>query len=159
MRLLSLLFILFSINLYAQVSSSGTASVIVIRPLSIEALNPNLDFGDIILTGSQFTVSIIPLNGAEFKITGQPARDIIITFNTITLGNSNWVSIYGGTAGQIQFTPQVTKDDGSGITSGNSYQLSGTSGILSIFLGGTINIAANQPSGDYTGTFLINVSY
>jgi hypothetical protein len=151
--------VFLSFNLYAQESASGPATVYVVRPLSIEAINPNLDFGDIILSGAQFVVSVPPLSGAEFKVIGHPSRNIIITFNSITLNNSQWAGIYGGTNGQIQFTPHVSQENGTDILSGNSYQLSGTLGILNLFLGGSINVSANQPYGDYTGTFTINVSY
>ena len=78
MRLLFLLGLLLSINLYAQESSNGTASVNVIRPLSIEAINPDLDFGDIILTGAQFIATVSPLSGAEFQVIGNPAWNVII---------------------------------------------------------------------------------
>ena len=159
MRLFILLCILFSVSLFAQESSNGTASVYVVRPLSVEALNPNLDFGDIILTGAQFMVTVSPLSGAEFQVTGHPSRNIIVTFNSITLDNSQWISVHGGTTGQIPFTPHVIQEDGTDVISGNSYQLPGTLGILTLYLGGSINIAGNQPYGDYSGTFTINVSY
>ena len=159
MRLLFLLGLLLSINLYAQESSNGTASVNVIRPLSIEAINPDLDFGDIILTGAQFIATVSPLSGAEFQVIGNPAWNVIITFNSITLDNSEWVSVHGGTSGQIPFTPHIIQESGTDIISGNNYQLSGTLGILRLYLGGDINISANQPYGDYTGTFTINISY
>ena len=66
---------------------------------------------------------------------------------------------HGGTSGQIPFTPHLIQEAGSDIISGNNYQLSGTLGILRLYLGGDINISANQPYGDYTGTFTINISY
>ena len=159
MRLVFFIIVLIAFDIQAQVSSNGTASVDVIRPLSIQAVNPNLDFGDIILTGTQFSVSIEPLNGAEFQITGNPSWNVTITFSPVSLDNTQWVSLYGGTTGQIEFTPNVIKEDGSNIISGNSYQLPGSLGILNIYLGGSIEIAANQPNGDYSGTFVVNVSY
>lgn len=159
MRSAFLIIIFISFNLHAQESSSGAASVDVVRPLSIQSINPNLDFGDIILTGSQFTVSMQPLNGSEFLITGHPSRNVIITFSPITLDNTQWANMMGSAVGQIQFTPSIMREDELNIISGNSYQLSGSDGTLRIFLGGNINISANQPYGDYLGTFVVNVSY
>lgn len=159
--LVVIIFILSGFSVFAQNSISGTASVYAAVPLSIQAVNPNLDFGEIILTGSSFTASVAPQNGADFRITGHPERGVTITYSSITLDNSQWVNLYGGTVGQITFTPYIIRDDNTIILSGNSYILSNDllGGTLRMFIGGSIDIAAIQPHGDYTGIFAITVSY
>jgi hypothetical protein len=165
MKLLSIIIIYFSIDItgYCQTSSTATASgsVNVIQPLSIASTGGSLSFGEIILTGSPANYQIAPAQGQSFRILGHPGRSVSIIFNQITLDNSVWVGLNGGTIGSLTFTPNVIDFSNNLITSGNFYPLatSGATAILDIRVGGSISVGASQPYGDYVGTFTISVSY
>jgi hypothetical protein len=167
-KLLVILIFWCSIISAQPVSISGTASVNMIKPLSITAINSSINFGEIILTGSAFIYNLNPSQGAVFRIEGHPNRNVIISFSSTSLSNAQWVSQYGGTVGSLNYTPYVVHTGASSVydlpqvvTNGGSYQLQNVNqnGILYVWVGGTINIQANQPIGDYTGTFNITVTY
>ena len=144
-------------------TASRTASgrVNAVQPLSITSTGGSLNFGDIILTGSLANYQITPALGQQFRIVGNPSRSVSITFNQISLSNSVWVSLNGGTSGTLVFIPAVVNSVNNPITSGNFYPLvtSGAVAILDIRVGGSITVSSTQPQGDYTGTFTISVSY
>ena len=156
-----LVIIISSFALGQVTSADAVVTVNMLSPLSIAAGSGNLDFGEIVLAGSQVTKTIQPVDGQVFNITGQPNLHITITYNSVTLTNSQWASIYGGAIGNIAFVPNVETSNFRKVTSGKNYKLSnkGTIGTLDILVGGTITVAANQPQGDYTGLFTITVSY
>ncbi len=169
--ILSLIVLSFISSLsYAQSSASATATVLaqLKKGLSVSLIGGNLNFGEIILNGSPQSPTIAPSSGANFRVIGHPNKNIMITFNNVTLDNNAWVSSNGGTNGTMVFTP-VVKHTGSNssydtptdVLSGNSYNLVNVSGdgYLYLWVGGSLSIAANQPHGDYTGTFSITVAY
>jgi len=150
------------LRIFSQVTSTsarGIANLIV--PLSIKPVSGDLDFGEIILTGTPATESILPKDGKLFEITGHPNRFVTITFDKVKLDNSQWVAVYGGNTGTLIFYPDIETDNGTKIHSGDSKRLIsyGLLGKLNLWVGGSINIAANQPQGDYRGLFVISVSY
>ena len=162
MKNLLFLILLSTIRILPQISSlNSSASVFVKVPLSITAVNANLDFGEIILAGSVINATVLPNQGAQFTVQGTPGRSIIITFSNITLSNSQWVSTYGGTSSTLSFIANVVDGSGSTILSGGSKLLStgGGVGALTLKVGGAISIAANKPHGNYTGQFSFTVSY
>jgi hypothetical protein len=140
---------------------SASASAIMVTPISISVSITELDFGQIILTGTAFYQTIDALSGITFTVNGNIGRTFVPTFGNIQLTNNAWTSINGGTLGTITFIPSVKLEDGSLVTSGNIYPLitNGLIGTRNLYLGGTINIASNQPQGDYVGTFTMTVSY
>lgn len=169
--ILSLIVLSFISSLsYAQSSASATATVLaqLKKGLSVSLIGGNLNFGEIILNGSPQSPTIAPSSGANFRVIGHPNKNIMITFNNVTLDNNAWVSSNGGTNGTMVFTP-VVKHTGSNssydtptdVLSGNSYNLVNVSGdgYLYLWVGGSLSIAANQPHGDYIGTFSITVAY
>lgn len=168
----SVVFILLglSTSLLAQSTASATANVTaqLKRGLAITNLDGDLDFGEIVLTGSAQTPTIAPGAGVRFEVTGHPNRDVTVTFLGVTLDNFAWVTINGGTNGTFDFTPNVEETGSSStysspnpVTTGDVISLvnvTGT-GYLYLWLGGSLDVAANQPYGDYTGTFTMNVAY
>lgn len=165
-----LLFLIISFNYsYSQINStSATASVNMIMPLSITAINSTINFGEIVLSGNSFVKYLTPAEGAIFNIIGHPERSVTVSYNFSDLSNSQWVAQNGGTVGKLSFFPKVVHTGSNSsyqnpvtVQNGNSYILitSGSVGVLYIWVGGSINILANQPAGDYIGTFNITVSY
>jgi hypothetical protein len=161
-----LLFGIFLISLNNAVigqtaSTVASGRINVVQPLSITSTGGTLNFGDIILTGSTGTFSIEPAQGQQFRIVGNLGRSVSIIFNQITLSNSDWVALTGGTIGSLTFIPKIISSANDPITSGNFYHLipNGRVAILDILVGGSITISSTQPQGDYSGQFTISVSY
>lgn len=164
-----IVFAFYLSTLSAQTTSiSGLARVIMVKPLSITAINNSINFGEIILTGSTFVYNLHPSQGAVFRIEGHPNRNVIISYNYTSLSNAQWVAQNGGIVGSLNFTPNVVHTGSSSVydlpeqvANGGSYQLPAVNrtGILYVWVGGSLNIQANQPIGDYTGTFNITVTY
>ena len=86
-----------------------------------------------------------------------------------TLDNNTWVTDTGGTDSTMTFTPNVEQTGGSStysirhtVTSGNSIALVNRQDRKWIFISlgwWTLDIAADQANGDYTGTFTVTVTY
>ena len=150
---------IFSQTVFASQNAEAYANLIV--PLSITPTSGDLDFGEIILTGSPYSPAIRPTSGKLFVVNGHPARTINVTFNDIILDNNLWVAATGGVPGLLTFTPDVELDDGTNVISGDSHMLvlNGGVGELLFWVGGSISIAGNQSHGDYLGLFTLDVSY
>lgn len=142
-------------------SQSSNASIFLLSPISITSSTGDLDFGEILLTGSSFTEIIAPGSGKLFVVKGMAGRSVSIFFNSIVIDNVAWVATFGGTADNITFTPDVELDDGTNINSGDFQILPDVAGLgeLNLWVGGSIFIAAPQANGDYTGLFTVTVSY
>ena len=153
---------MISSYLFSQPSSqSANASIFLLAPISITPSVGDLDFGEIILTGSAFPVNMGPKSGKLFVVEGTAGRSVSIFFNSILIDNAVWVGIFGGTLDNMTFSPIVWLDDDTPVDSGDSQTLvddSGT-GKLNLWVGGSISIAAAQAHGDYTGLFTVTVSY
>lgn len=160
-------------SVFAQNSSSADANVTASlkKGLSITNNTGDLNFGEIVLTGSADNPSIAPGNpsaGVKFEVIGHPGKTVAVTFSAVTLTNNAWVSTNGGNNDNLVFTPVVDETQGNStyggannVTSGNSIALTNNGGLgyLYLWLGGSIAIKANQEQGDYVGTFTMNVAY
>jgi hypothetical protein len=165
-----IVFLGLSSIMFAQSSANASATVTanLIKGLSISNFTGDLTFGEVILTGSAQTPSIASGSGVRFDVSGHPNRNVTVTFSGINLNNDAWVLLNGGTNGTIAFTPSVehtgnsaTYTTGIVVTSGSTAQLVNTTGtgLLYLWLGGSLAVGATQPQGDYTGTFTMNVAY
>ena len=156
---------------YAQDNGEATTTIHVslINALSITSQdNSTLDYGAISLSGNQLSQIIGPESGASFLVLGHPDKDIFLSFSETTLDNTIWSKENKGKQGTLTFVPSVvhTKDNAifsnpTGVSSGGTYKLTKNSSVgkLYLWVGGKIDIKKNQPEGDYTGTFTINVTY
>lgn len=157
--------------IYAQASSNTSANVCVklIKPIGVFLESGNLDFGERFLSGEEVTVSKEAKDGAKFKVTGSPNKWVTLDYNnSIQINNNDWIASNGGESGSINFIPQVYQTGEKNIwespvlaLNGQTCPLGNISGVgtLFVWVGGDIEIKSNQPQGDYTGTFVISVSY
>jgi hypothetical protein len=153
------------------VTATATATANVIRGIAISSSgNSSLSFGQIVLTPVNQNRSVANNLGLKFLCTGEPGKMISVTYdNSVTLNNSAWVIQYGGSNGTLTFTPNTATHTGSSgtysspvpLTSGSSVTLPNLNGVGTLYLwvGGGVSIPANQPIGDYEGTFNINIAY
>ncbi|MBK8947015.1 MAG: DUF4402 domain-containing protein [Ignavibacteriae bacterium] len=166
-----LLIMISSCKLFAQSNFNATVDINISlnNGLALNKIKGDLDFGEIIYTGNNLTLSKIPESGIEYEVTGFRRRYVTVSYSrNVYLNNYNWVNINGGTNGTIRFRTVARHTNGNinyiGATNlGNDsrVRLSNTNplGKLYIWIGGNLTINSNQPYGDYNGTFSLTVEY
>ena len=162
---------IFSNNVMAQnTATTGTVDVTatIIAPISISA-GTEMNFGTIVtgtaistikLTDVASTVRSVESGDASFpSTTGDTPTSSSFTVNgegaygfDITLPGS--IVITNGTPAEDMtvnaFTSNGTISDSSSVLS---------SGTFALYVGATLNLAADQPSGVYAGTYTVTVAY
>lgn len=139
---------------------SGTANAVTLRPLSL-VKTEDLDFGTVISGPTAGTVTINANTGARTTTGGAVASG----------GTPRRAEFQGvgrlGILSIVSISPAPTLTNGSGGSMTSTLAVEGGTGIrlftgtgVQIFrVGGTINVGANQPAGDYSGTFSLTVNY
>ncbi len=144
----------------AQVAASpkATARVNVVKPLTL-AVEQNLDFGTVIVTGNStvtitqagagvcgvaadVTCDFTGATAARYRVTGSNNQQV-----NITATGSNLTRVGGGT---IAFTPSAP----ASVTLPNSGATGETFNV-----GGSLALLASLPAGVYTGTVEVTVQY
>ncbi len=159
-----ILFLLSSVGFcQTAVNSSATVKVKLIKSLKIEKIKGNLDFGEIILNGSNQDLLKKPNEGIEFVILGHPQKEAIVTYQPALLLPEEptnkksliFLPAVFETGDNINFTSPKN------VKSGTAVQLENNNGIGKTFIwvGGKIKLNSNQSEGDYKGTFTISVAY
>lgn len=142
-------------------TASANANVAIVAAISITR-TAHLNFGDVVSGASTGTVVL--------DASASPTRTA--TGGT-TLGNSTTVSsgIYTVTGeGSSTYSITLPSSPVTLTSGGNNMTIdtftsspSGTgqlsSGTQTLYVGATLNVGANQPTGAYTGTFDVTVTY
>ena len=163
---LTFLLLLSGFDLYSQNQASFNSNVyakVLTRKVgdaySIEKIL-DLNFGNIVIASTSGTMTINPQNNftsntggvsplpsertrAEFLVKGKANMYFSVSINTssITLQNT-------GNSGQTLTLSLSNCTTGRFNSTGNGY----------LYIGGTLNIGANQPSGSYQGTFTVTLN-
>lgn len=149
---------------------SGTANAAVIRPNTLIKTD-DLDFGTLASGATAGTVTVDPVTGARSATGGvtpvgaghqravfQGTGGFLLLF--VSGSNSATLARAGG--GAAPMTATLTR---AATTSGGGIALLGASatlfpsGVQTYYVGGTLTVPANQPPGDYSGTFTLTVNY
>ena len=157
--LVALATVLFSSNIFAQISanSSATVSIYLTKGLSITNVDAAIDFADYVAAGEAGSSSVTPgtAAGANFKVTGEAGKTVTVTYSNASLGNGS---------NTLTFVPNVDQtgnnssySSASDIASGGTATLTG--GDLYLWVGGDITIPNSVSEGTYTGTFNFTVAY
>jgi hypothetical protein len=139
--------------------ASGKASVL--KPLSL-LKQSDLDFGELVASGAG-TAVIDPVSGS-MSTTGAVTQ-VGVTAHAATFtatGSKNSVVII-----RLPTSPATLTLVGGGATltvanwtlDGNTTRKVPASSAFNFSVGGTLNVAAGQADGTYTGTFNITVQY
>ena len=166
----ALLFAPFAVSpAMAQNSTQAQADVIVLRALSFFKVG-DLDFGDIIASGTAGTVRLAPdgtrtrtggatlvgndAEPARFAGLGTPNRQVNISLGS----NSIWITGPGTRMRvrdfEIGSTPTAILS-----TSPTRFVIASALGNYNFPVGATLEVGANQAPGDYAGTFTITLNY
>lgn len=148
-------------------NQSGTAKSVIVRPNTLVKVD-DLDFGTLVAGTTSGTAIVDPVTGARTTSGG-----------TTPVGSGAQRAVFQGTGGLLLITVSgdnsvtLTRAGGGGTmtaslvraasTSGGGIALLGgtllPSGVQTYYIGGTLNVGANQPAGDYSGTFTLTVNY
>lgn len=171
-RIIFLLFFVFLAGQsFSQTNTTLSASVRVLRPLSLSTVGSNhLDYGDVLVTNNWQILNISEQNGQKFLAQGEVNRLITLNYSgVVAMTNNAWVLQYGGTNGTIYFAPFTIKQTGINsnyvnaldIGDGDNVTLQSSNGIGTCYfwVGGYIAVGPNQPYGFYKGTFSMTVTY
>lgn len=147
---------------------NGTVNAAIVRPNTLIKTD-DLDFGTLTSGATGGTVAVDAVTGA--RTTGGGVTPI---------GTFSQRAIFQGTGGLILITVSgstsvtLTRAGGGAApmtatlvraisTSGGGIALLGStllpSGVQTYYIGGTLTVPANQPEGDYSGTFTLTVNY
>jgi hypothetical protein len=148
----------------AAVATANSTSTVV-TPINITK-SSDLVFGSFAAGAALGTVTVSPngtravsggvvaLGGsptaARFDVTGQSGLNYSITFG----GSAN----LSDGSNNMAFT-RISDLTASAATSGDVSSGTLTGGAQSIFVGGVLSVAANQPAGTYTGSISATVEY
>lgn len=152
----------------AQTSSATAAAAGVVAnilgPLMLTRVG-DTDFGPV--DGVAHVETIDPVNPgtkstAQFTASGSPNMSIVVTFDaTLPI----CVNPGGCPVASMTFTPNVSHSQTNsqataapGLASGTAVPLSAI-GNGYFWLGGSLQVNANQRSGPYSGTFTLSVAY
>lgn len=145
----------------------GTATAIVVQPPQITAIDA-LRFGVIMSPTASGTITVVPdgtfsttldLTGtpstrapARFLVTGERNRRFVtaISPSTVLLNANNTPMIVS------DLTYNRPQGNGSGV---GQHNRTDRNGVFNLFVGGTLNVQANQEAGDYSGEFVVTVVY
>jgi hypothetical protein len=161
----------FSSNLMAQITENTIASGEIISQLTITETSPlyfgkmavlNLTGGTCVLSTAAVRTPTLGVNlsastptNAEYDVTGENNATYAITVDpTITVTKPVTLETMTINSMKLKTTANATERNAAGATS----TLSGT-GTDHIVVGGTLNVAAGQVKGVYSGTFDVTVAY
>lgn len=147
-------------TLHVQVQAS------LIRGISVINNNNEIDFGEIILSGSPISISKSPENGLKFKIISHPEKPVMISFENSQLQPDG--SLDPTLSSNLTFIPKVVHTGINSefinpidVSSGIYYQPVNQSGegILNLWVGGSLLVEPQALHGNYSGTVIITVAY
>lgn len=149
-------------------NTNVTANAAVVRPNTLIKTD-DLDFGTMVSGTTGGTVTINAVTGARTTSGGvtpvgagtqraifQGTGGILL----ITVSGDTSVTLTRAGGGATALTASLVR---AASTSGGGVVLLGAtllpSGVQTYYIGGTLTVPANQPAGDYSGTFTLTVNY
>mgnify|MGYP003404332094 CR=1 FL=1 len=147
----------------AQGTASGDIQALanVLTPVQVTPQR-DLDFGNVI-PGTPKSVGIVAATSGLWLVQGTAGSEVDIDFTALpanlTAGTDNLPIVYSATdAGH-----NPANDPGTAITfnpaTGTTTDIGTPTGTLFVWIGGTVQPAAAQPSGLYTGTVTLTATY
>lgn len=147
----------------AQGSASGNilARANVLTPVTVTP-QQDLDFGNVI-PGTNKSVTITGATAGRWLVQGTAGAEVDIDFTALpgnlTSGANNLPIVYGATdAGHNGANNPATAATFNPAT-GTLANISNPAATLFVWLGGTVQPAAAQASGLYTGTVTLTATY
>ena len=152
--------VMFPAALMAQPNSATIqATATVLTPLTVTATN-NLDFGTSVFPGVNASVLPTDASAGQFDLGGVANAEVDLDFGTLPAqlagpGDNMTISFSATDAGHGTSQPAQTAFDPA---TGSLANLDG-SGLLSVWIGGTVQPRNDQTSGAYTAGITLTVNY
>lgn len=149
-----------SLSLAQPNNATINANATVLQPVTVTA-GQDLDFGNV-FPGVNKTLAPDAPTAGRWDVTGSSGAEIALALTTpanLSDGTNNLAIVFGaGSAGYAttSVAPTTTFDPAAGATASLSGALPGE---LYVWIGGTVQPTADQPSGVYTGTVTLTVNY
>ena len=154
-------------NLYSQDNSASLnsniyATILTKKPGDLYSIQKliDLNFGDIAVTSSSGSLTINPqtnLSTSTGGVVPQPSLRTRAEF--LVKGKQN--QPFTISVNQSSIVLQNTQNSANTVTVNlTNYSIGYFSNIgeANFYVGGTLNVGANQPKGTYTGTFVVNLN-
>src|SRR5210317_1199459 len=77
-----------SLTLGQSNTATADISITIIKALRINQVQGDLDFGDLVLSGSATTVERTPDQGILFSVSGTPGKNVVVDFQNTILDNA-----------------------------------------------------------------------
>lgn len=150
-------------------NTAGTSSAVVVRPNTLVKVD-DLDFGTIATSPAAGTVTVSPATGARsgsggVTLVGAASQRAMfqgtggLLFITVTGDNNVTLTRAGGGGTMTASLVRAITTSGGGVSILGSSATLLPSGVQTYYVGGTLNVGANQAPGDYSGTFTLTVNY
>ncbi|MGY5850367.1 DUF4402 domain-containing protein [Salegentibacter sp. F14] len=153
-----ILLALISGTVFAQEDATATANAAaeIVSPIQISA-EQNLNFGKV-ANNTAGTVVVAPNGDFSTSTLSQigTTSPSAASFDVTAAQGFSYTIALPGTVNLSNGTDNITVDTFDHNAAGN---LVGTGGIQAVGVGATLNVAASQPTGEYTGSFDVTVTY
>jgi hypothetical protein len=153
----------------SSATTNGTATATIIRPITLAA-SRDLAFGNVVPSAALGTMVLTAASSTAASVTGgvtKPGTQVGTVTSaqfdvggeggftyTITLpGSAATITSGSDTMTVGTFTSSIV------VTAGALSNAIGAAGLQTFYVGGTLNVGANQNPGNYTGTFGVTVAY
>ena len=146
-----------------------TVNAAIVRPNTLIKTD-DLDFGSLISGATGGTVTVNPVtnartSGGGVTLVGSSARraEFLGTGGIFLIFVSGSTSVtlarVGGGAPSMTASAGPRREHRAAAASSLLGATLLPSGLQTYYIGGTLTVPANQPAGDYSGTFTLNVNY
>lgn len=140
---------------------NAVADAAIVQPLQLVNTR-DLAFGTMLNSGAAGTIAVNPNTDARTTTGGVTASG--------SDGHAAQFFTYGGPLQFVLVTrgplPVLQRQGGGGsmnvsqlVLNGPVFRYLSSAGVLDLRVGGTLQVGANQPSGNYEGDFTITVTY
>lgn len=161
-------------------TATGTATAVIVEPLGLVKVE-DLRFGRIAASNTAGTITVNADTGACTasggvrsaggcgfgQFSGQGARRLTVRIqipSSVSLAGPAGATMVAdtitlGASPDLAFLGSNGNGNGNSLGTAPRYQINSNSGLFTFRLGGRLNVAAGQKSGQYSGTFPITVQY
>jgi hypothetical protein len=161
LRLFTLALLAASATAASAATGAGIGTATTIAPLSVVKTD-DLDFGNLIASGTAGTASVNASTDARTTSGGTtPAGGAPMAAHFTAAGQIGAIALIAlpGSITLTRTTGPETMTVSSISSNGPTFRLFPATATIDVAVGGTLNVAANQVNGTYTGTFTVNILY
>ncbi len=154
---LAVIMFAFGATTFAQTSATANVTATIVTPIAVTKTT-DMSFGNVAAGASLGTV-VLPPTGARTTTGGVT---LPATTGTVTAAQFH-ITGTAGVAFTLSLPASTTISNGAPNMLVNSIVSDApatiTGGAIDVNVGATLNVAAAQAPGGYTGTFVVNVAY